>query len=292
VNLLHNNNSWLGARTMRWPLQQISNCQTATRGTFTYDNLRRTGQRVHVPVENATRTMFWGQLDNPTTFRIFSWDDFRIKEWVWPVNSTEFNNPDCRGGVGHFDWIEGSPSWSITGFRMRGATTEKSELPYGPYGTVLFLWPAAPDLLHHQAHLHGAVFDADSLQFVAETRVFSNSFCYGYPALGANSFGEYALSVAFGGDRTANSGTSAQSGVTVSRGWPAYDFPTAQRTAGGTHNRTDERFGDYFTVRKNERCPNTWNATNYALSGGNTLPAHVDARYVEFQSRTTPPCPL
>ena len=285
VTNLRNNNTWVNTQMMRWPLEQISNCQSVTRNTFTYSD-SSIGWRVHAPVENATTTMYWGQLDNSTTFRIFSWPESTttVSWFTRPVRSTNFTNPDCRGGTGDFDWIERSTAWTITGYRMRGATGG---------GTLQFLWNAAPDSQHTQAHLHGAVFRTSDLALIAETQVFNNSFCYGFPALGANNFGEYALSVGLGGDNAANSGTSAQGGVAVDDSSSAgFFFPTVQTTATGTHNRSDGRFGDYFTVRKNERCPNTWNATNYALLNGNTLASHVNARYVEFQSSSDPSCPL
>jgi hypothetical protein len=279
-----NGNTWDGTQMMRWPLQQISNCQQATRNTFTFSD-SSIGQRVHVPVENATTTMYWGQLDNATTFRLYSWPESTTTvSWVTrTVRSTNFTNPDCRGGTGDFDWIERSTAWTITGFRMRGATGG---------GTVEFLWNAAPDTQHTQAHLHGAVFRTSDRALIAEPSVFNNSRCFGFPALGANNRGEYALSVGVGGDNVANSGTSARGDVGVDdASTPGYSFPTVTVTADGTHNRADGRFGDYFTVRKNERCPNTWSATNYALLGGNTQAAHVNARYVEFQSSADPPCP-
>jgi hypothetical protein len=275
---------WVGAQTRRFDLKQMSNCQQqVSSNTFTYDNTS-IGHRVHVPVENATTTMYWGQLDDATTFRIYSWPDSQTtpSQVTRSVASTEFTNPDCRGGTGDFDWIERSTSWTITGFRMRGAIAGR---------TVQFLWAAAPDSQHTQAHLHGAVFRTSDLALIAQPRVFNNNFCFGFPALGGNARGQYALSVAFGGDKVDNSGTSAQGAVAVDDASSAgYSFPKFETTATGTHNSTDGRFGDYFTVRKNERCPNTWNATNYALSGGNMLAANVNARYVEFQSSKAHRC--
>lgn len=273
-----------GAQTRRFNLSQMSNCQTVTFNTFTFLN-SSIGQRVHVPVENATTTMFWGQLDNATTFRIFSWPESTtsVSQTTRSVSSTNFTNPDCRGGTGHFDWIERSTAFSITGFRMRGATGG---------GSLEFLWNAAPDTQHTQAHIHGAVFRTSDLALIAQPRVFNNSFCTGFPALGSNQFGEYALSFGVGGDNIANSGTNARGGVAVDDGSSSgFFFPTFQTTATGTHNRSDGRFGDYFTVRKNERCPNAWNATNYSLLNGNTSASHVNARYVEFQSTADPACP-
>lgn len=276
--------SQVGAQTRRFNLSQMSNCLTTATNTFTFNN-STIGQRVHVPVENATTTMFWGQLDNATTFRIFSWPESTttVSQFTRSVASTNFTNPDCRGGTGHFDWIERSTAFSITGFRMRGATGG---------GTLQFLWNAAPDTQHTQAHVHGVVFRTSDLARIAEPRVFNNSFCFGFPALGSNQFGEYALSVGLGGDNVVNSGTNARGGVGVDDSSSAgFFFPTVQTTATGTHNRSDGRFGDYFTVRNNERCANTWNATNYSLLNGNTLASHVNARYVEFQSNSDPPCP-
>jgi hypothetical protein len=285
VTNLRNNNTWVDTQTMRWPLEQIANCQqTITRRTFTYSD-SSIGWRMHVPVENATTTMYWGQLDNATTFRLYSWPESTttVSRVTRTVRSTNFTNPDCRGGTGDFDWIEKNTAWSITGYRMRGATTGRE---------VAFLWNAAPDTEHTQAHIHGAVFRTSDRARIGEPKVSNNSFCFGFPALGANNRGEYALSVGFGGDKTANSGTSAKGAVGVDdASTPGYSFSPFTQTADGTHNRADARFGDYFTVRKNERCPNTWAATNYALSGGNTQAAHVNARYVELQSSTAPRCP-
>jgi hypothetical protein len=295
-----NAENWVDARTMRFNLSQISNCQPTAFNTFSYSDREVVrGWRMHVPVENATTTMYWGQLDKPSstvydpanpptyrTFRIFSWPESTttVSQFTRPVSPTNFENPDCKGGTGDFDWLENPASaWDYRGFHMRGATGG---------GTVEFLWNAGPDSEHTQAHLHGAVFRTSDFALIAEPRVFDNSFCFGLPALGSNRFGEYALSVAFGGDNVANSGASAQGGVTVDDSSSAgYWFPLVETTAFGTHNRSDARFGDYFTVRNNERCPNTWNATNYALLNGNTSSSHVNARYVEFQSSSDPPCP-
>lgn len=284
TNNLQNGSTWVGAQTRRYNLSQMASCQSTSVNTFTYND-SSIGQRVNVPAENATTTMYWGQLDDNDTFRIFSWPESTtsVSQTTRSVASTNFTNPNCRGGTGNFDWIERSTAWTITGFRMRAATG----------GTSLqFLWNAAPDSNHTQAHVHGAVFRTSDLALIAQPRVFNNSFCFGFPALGANQFGEYALSIGLGGDNVGNSGTSARGGVAVDDSSSSgFFFPTVQTTASSTHNRSDGRFGDYFTVRKNERCANTWNATNYALLNGNTTAAHVNARYVEFQSTSDPPCP-
>jgi hypothetical protein len=282
TNSIQNGTTWIGSQMRRFNVAQMSNCQSTTTNTFTYTG--SVGQRVFTPVEGATTTMMWGTLDSATVFRVFKWPESTttVTQTTKSVNASAFNNPDCRGGTGNFDFIERSTSTSIAGFRMRGAIAGAN---------TQWLWHSSAIGGQTQAHLRGLVVNTTTLATVAQPLVFNNGFCIGYPALGGNSDGEFALSVAAGG-RAGGGGTAAQGYVSVDDSSTAgFFFAVISRTASGTHNRTDGRFGDYFTVRNSDRCARTWVATNYALSGGNTLPAHVNARYIEFQSSTEPSCP-
>jgi hypothetical protein len=282
TNSIQNGTTWIGSQMRRFNVAQMSNCQSTTTNTFTYTG--SVGQRVFTPAEGATTTMMWGTLDSATVFRVFKWPESTttVTQTTKSVNASAFNNPDCRGGTGNFDFIERSTSTSIAGFRMRGAIAGAN---------TQWLWHSSAIGGQTQAHLRGLVVNTTTLATVAQPLVFNNGFCIGYPALGGNSDGEFALSVAAGG-RAGGGGTAAQGYVSVDDSSTAgFFFAVISRTASGTHNRTDGRFGDYFTVRNSDRCARTWVATNYALSGGNTLPAHVNARYIEFQSSTEPSCP-
>jgi hypothetical protein len=198
-------------------------------------------------------------------------------------HGTAFINSDCRGGTGNFDFIERSTSWSIAGFRLRGAVV--------PGNRLWFLWNAGRDASHAQAHLHSAIFTEPGLSLLTSPPVFNQSFCFGYPTLGANAFGEFGLTAAVGG-RNGGGGLAARGGVAVDDAGSAGNFfPLITVTAAGTHNRSDGRYGDYFTLRRNDACSYGWVATNYALLNGNTSSSHVNARYVEFQSSLRAACP-
>jgi hypothetical protein len=274
--------TWFGAQMRRFPLADISTCAAVSIDVSTYTGV--VGQRIHTPVDGATTTMYWGQMDNTTTFRLFSWPEAAAAptETTQAVNASAFANPDCRGGVGNFDFIERPTSWSITGFRLRGATGG---------GKVTFLWPSSAVGGATQAHLRGLTLNTAGLGVLAQPVVFNNTLCISYPALSSNINGDLGLSMAAGGV-AGGGGSAAQGYIAVDDSTSAgVTFPTLFLTAAGTHNRSDDRFGDYFTVRRSSRCANTWVATNYSLDGGNTLPAHVNARYLEFQSDTLPACP-
>jgi hypothetical protein len=285
-NNISSGSTWTGAQVRRFGASQMANCQSTTTNTFTYTG--GVGQRILTPVENASTTMYFGSNQSANSFRLFRWPESSttISDFLRPLShGSNFSNPDCRGGTGNFDYIERSTSWSISGFRMRGAVR--------PGSRVWFVWNVAKDASHTQAHLHSAIFtDAATPATLASPPVFNQTNCIGFPSLGANSFGEFGLTVAMGGNKEAG-GTAAQGFVGVDdSGSAGNTFPALTRTAAGTHNRSDARYGDYFTIRRNDKCPTFgWVATNYALLNGNTSPANVNARYIELQSGTRAACP-
>lgn len=282
-----NNNGpsgWTGANTRRFDVAQLSACGTAAFTSYNY--VGTVGQRVHVPGETqqGVGCEYWAQYENTTTVRWFQWCDFNSAptDFTRVTPTTNFANPDCRGGTGNFDFIERSTAWSITGFRGR-ATVGGTQVAY--------LINASSDATHTQAHLRGQAISRSTLGVVQDLFVFNNGLCFGFPALGSNSRNDLGLSMAVGG-RSGGGGTAAEGYVGVDDADSAgIFFSTVSETASGTHNRSDSRFGDYFTVRGNDQCPGAWSATNYSLLNGNTLPSNVNARYIEFQSTNQAACP-
>ena len=108
-------------RIYRFNIDQIADCVTAATTTFT-QSFSIIGQRVWVPAEgtNNIETMYWGQLDNSTTFRIFSWPEASgtPTSVTRTISASNFTHSHCRGGSNNTDWIERSTAFSITGFRL------------------------------------------------------------------------------------------------------------------------------------------------------------------------------
>ena len=277
--------SWIGSQIRRFNASQMANCLTSSTTTHTY--VGTDGQRILTPVENATSTQYFGLNRTANLFRVIRYPEGGSTIFFHDrtlSHGTQFINSDCRGGTGNFDFIERSTSWSIGGFRLRGAVV--------PGNRVWFLWNAGRDASHLQAHLHSAIVSEPGMALLASPSVFNQSTCFGYPTLGANSFAEFGLTLAFGG-RNLGGGAAARGAIAVDDAASAGNFfPTLTLTASGTHNRSDGRYGDYFTLRRNDACPNRgWVATNFALLNGATSSAHVNARYVEFQSSLQAACP-
>lgn len=154
---------------------------------------------------------------------------------------------------------------------------------------VTWFWHSAPTGSITQAHVRVASFNTSDMTLAEQTQIWNPDFCFGYPVVSGNVFGDLGISIAAGG-RAGGGGAAAQGYVGVDdTPSDGIHFGTVILTASGTHNRTDGRYGDYFTVRPNARCQNAWVGTNYALLNG-TATANVNARYVEFGSTLDSGC--
>jgi len=223
--------------------------------------------------------MYWGAIESTNTFRIYWWNESSnsIYSNLKSIATRTYANSDCRGGVGNYDFIEKATSWTMTGFRLRGAIGrgEKGE------SYVAFYWNAAPQSGRTYAYTASAVFRESDLALINEPDIFFFDGCCGYAAVGSNARGDIGMSLALGGG---NWGTAAEGFIGLDDDYTTGPgkFYVVYKTAAGTHNRTDDRFGDYFTVRPHSPDGLAFTATNYSLLNGNTSSAHVNARYIQF----------
>jgi hypothetical protein len=279
------------AQMYRFNIDQMTDCVTASGNVFNYLWSSGVGQRIFVPIEGARETMFWFFHEDSNTLRIFSWPETTttVSSVLRDVNASSFGvNEDCSGGTGNNDWWD-SLSASITGFQNRGALGN---------GRLHLYWNSASDASHTQGHIHGAIFAINASgaghvvgSTLAQPVIFNNSFCFGLPNVSANERGDIGMNLVVGGNLGS---TCTGQGCNAAR--PAVgiddDFTTALGVFGasggnfsiyaaGTHNRGDQRFGDYFNIHPHEPCDMWFGGTGYALNGG-TAVGNVNARWIEF----------
>lgn len=265
--------AWTGAQVRRLNLDQMAQCVGVATNTFTYTSAT-TGQRVFVPVNGATETMYWGMLETTTSFRVFSWPEAGgVSSVLRTISASAHFNPDCRGGTNNTDWIDRSTAWSIAGFRMRGTVAGQN---------LAFYWNSAPVGTITQAHVRSAVFRLSDLLLIAQPHIFNQGLCFGYPNVASNARGDIGLTIAAGG-KAGGAGPAVKGYVGIDDSFTngVGVFGSVYTTASGTHNPADNRYGDYFSIQRNVPCDLGWAATNYALNGG-TAVANVNARHVEF----------
>jgi hypothetical protein len=231
---------------------------------------------------NNIETMRWGQRDNATTFRIFEWREAAgvPTQTTRAISTSNAADPDCRGGVGNFDFIRAIDT-SIAGFSLHTTAAPGAN---GGSGVFAAYWTVSADTAagHNQGHIHAAVFNLSGLGLLAQPHIFNTGFCFGFPAVTANKRGDIGITLALGG-KAGGAGTAAQGYVGIDDEFTTGIgfFGTVFLTATGTHNRSDNRYGDYFTIHSYEPCEKWFSATNYARVNGTAI-GNINSRYIEF----------
>lgn len=265
---------WAGAQVRRFNLDQLADCAEATVDVLTLTD-RQDRQRVLTPVDGALDTMYLAVLQNQKSLRVFRWPEgsTRVTGRGVSVAPASYADPDCRGGVNNQDWLEGAFAPSLVGFDLRGAVGA---------GRLTFLWPVGPDRLHPQAHVHAAVLRESDFKVLNQPHLFHDTLCLGLPAIAPNDRGDLGLTIAAGGTR-GGGGPAVKGFIGIDDDFTPGpgNFPIIFLTANATHNPADERFGDYFSIRRHNPCGLFWVATNYGLNTGTDV-GNVNARYLEF----------
>jgi hypothetical protein len=271
------------ARMYRFGLHEMASCIGTPTQTFSQSSTVF-GQRVWVPARgtNNMESMYWGQLDNTTTFRIFRWEEGVAAPTATArsISASTFANPDCRGGINNADFIEKSTAWSIAGFRLRCAAAPGG----GPKGDgyLACYWNAANDNTYPQALVRSAIFRLFDLVRIGQPHIWNASECFGFPAVTSNKRGDLGISIALGG-KAGGGGSAARGAVGISDEFnpPIGYFQSVSTTAAANYNRADGRYGDYMSIVQQEPCEKWFTATNYGLLNG-TAVSNVNARFVEF----------
>jgi hypothetical protein len=272
------------ARMYRINMDQMQDCVAASLSSFTQPGATF-GQRVWVPGEGANNAevMYWAQHNDTRTMRIFRWLESGAGPAAFDrvVAATSFVNPDCRGGTGNFDFISALNA-SIIGFQKR-CTLAAGGQDDGSSALACY-WQAGPTGGITQGHIRSAVFAIPGLALIAEPHVFNPNFCFGFPAVSANKRGDIGITLAWGG-QAGGGGTAVRSGVGIADEFTASIgfFGTVFQTVVGVANRSDGRFGDYFTIHPHEPCEKWFSANNYAWDNSPVNgPEDVNYRTVDF----------
>lgn len=274
-------NGWLRSRMMRFALNDIATCPASVLGESV--DYSPANKRMFTPVRGAKEIMYWGNLENTTQLRIWTWPEADTSaSWALKtVQASTFADPDCRGGANGNDWMK-KKGWHIYEGFMRGALARGGNESANPAGNRLqFFWNSAGDAKHAQAYVRSAVFDLPGLNLVAEPNIHNPDFCFGYADAHPNARGDLGIVIAFGG-RAGGGGPALSAGVGIEDEYtPKYRVKTVYVTTQGTDmpSTTSQRYGDYLSVKPHEPCSLWWIAGNYALTNGGKTPV---GEYVEF----------
>jgi hypothetical protein len=197
----------------------------------------------------------------------YSWRDVAINSWC-DGSRTSFT----PGGTN--DWLAfGFPGNAVLGSTRRAnASTGNTE--------VWFAWTAGHTMSNGstcgfaQTHVQIAVLNASNFQLLSQVQIWNPTIAFAYAALATNPDQEVGISLGYGGG-----GNEANHAVGF---WG--DFVVYTTTSS---TKSDNRFGDYVTIRRSPVSGNLFSADGY----GNNAKG-FDPHYVVFgRPAAIPPPP-
>jgi hypothetical protein len=237
------NNVWKATALVRLPLAGINSGNiTAQRTTSTTNFNFRVAQ-------HCTTRAFWASHQNTSTLRVYSWDEseaqpsFRdVPVARWAAGPFTSQTPDNR------NWLARADT------RLTGATKRNSEL--------WFAWGSAAGGVNNRPNpfIQIARINSTNFSLIENINIWdaTSGTCYG--ALSTNNRNEVGVSYMIGGG-----------GINGRFPTHVVGILTGTRrevtTAASTRGPSDQKWGDYLTVRRNYPNTNLFSATGYILKG-------------------------
>jgi len=246
-----------GSVVMRLPL---SNLAAGTGFTFNYFN--STTQGTFRFTEGSTTTMYFASFNTQTQMRIHRWDDSSSTVFWDDINLNAFTFLS-RNGV----------AMSPDGTNWAARADSRPLAAYVANGVIGVMFMAKQDATFPYPYSVHARFNQTTRALITQGQIWNSNYAWLYPSAAPNASGNLAGTLQIGGGTAANGfpypGTQL---------WIADDVqPLSNGTVGGLYSLlnsnagpSNNAWGDFFTVKRHKGFPNSWVASSYSLSNGQT----------------------
>ena len=259
-------------QTVMWriPLDVAANCPS-----LAFDFFLDTQNFHFTPVAGAVETMYWASIGTgpvPGQIRIYQWAEADSM----PSSTVRFVSPSwpnfprrCPGPDG-LNWCDRADKRSAAGWISNGV--------------IGFMWSASQGFAgdlgpFRYPYVHVARFNASTLARIDEPIIWNASGAWIYPAVAVNERGDIAGTLYFGGGGYFPIMTALilDDLSPAPAPWEIYGFVGSDAGA--------DRWGDYYSSRRNGSNGNTWVISGQQVTGG-----QVNAWYVWMgRDRDAPP---
>jgi hypothetical protein len=246
TNGFRQNGTWASTVLLRIDINSVDEGDINAQQTKSSENFN-----FRVAQHCGTR-VFWASHNNTSSIRVFEWDEdaaqptFRdVRVARWSARHPESITPEG------FNWLNRSDP------RILGATLATNG---GGSPELWFSWNSASGGVNGRPnpYVQIARISADDFAVREHINLWDANFAIAYAALVSNADGEVGVSYAFGGRRTF---PSHAVGILT-------DPSTHVSTAEGAHGPSEQRWGDYFTIRRHYPDMKLFAATGYTLQSG------------------------
>jgi hypothetical protein len=231
-------------------------------GRHTHPEKSKSAVGAHL-VQASDDGAFWvGSPDN-SSLEVFSWPDSSTSySWYTTAVAAYPNGTLSSKGPNGNDWLAWLGSGHVPGFHVCGAVRA---------GDVLWLaWTASSGSgtsggpTFPNAHVRIATIDTTTKTVTSEQQVWNSAYAFAYPSLNVNSQGEIGIAVGVGGSK--NNAHSSFGIIGDHSVWHVDEGDT-----------TPARWGDYLTVRDNQRASNRFSGFGYYTTKDTTDTSKYDA---------------
>ncbi len=268
-NMFNASSNWTRTVVLRWPLDSLTAC-----AGFNYSYWSTTSWFTVVPVQGADHVMYWAS--NYPQASPYN----RVAIWKWPENAgtggissvvrtvaawnyTNRGQAICGSTSGN--WAARTDDRLLSGARYE---SQGSNLIVAGRNVLGWWWNAKQGGNYPRPYIDGAAFYEDTLTQVGGAQgrplMWNSSTCFLYPSMASNKRGDLgaAFNYSTGSALTPSVGAAiADDYVAAPPGWSIFGVRTSNARP------SDNKWGDYNTVRRFNPTPNTWVAGAHFISG-------------------------
>jgi hypothetical protein len=223
--------------------------------------------------EGAGATMHWVATDYTTpSVRIYDWADASGTITSRNVAVSTFNPLSCASAH-NCNGVAVSPD----GTNWAGGADSRILGAYVANGVVGAMWGARQGGAFSYPYTIHARFNESTGALISQTPVWNGSFAWLYPTASVNAAHDLGGAVGYGGG-TYYPNTAIWTLDDIENSLPLGGVYAAIIAANGP---SQNKWGDYLTVKPHNQYPNTWVAGIYGLAGGQG-DANAVSRYLWF----------
>ena len=244
---------------------RISLTQLKAGGSVNFSYWKReSGARTWRLAEGSRTTAYWWQLESTSQGRLYSWTDAgTVSSYLISLSS--------------FTFITNATSLDLGGRNFMGRADTRPLAGWVGKGVIGFGWNCMPRSGRAQPYTRFVRINESTKAKIDDVDIWNSAGCWSYPATAVNARGDIGGVISYGqSDRYP--GVVCWITDPTDTGLVSNSIYFASGSGGPSRNS----WGDYMSVARHPKYPNSWIATGMAMNSTTGADTNQIPRYVWF----------